>query len=117
MNRFRMSSTARILILVVSALIILNGVTGYILIIVTRDTIKEQIQNRMLDVSNSAAASIDGDIYEKIQAEDKGTPEYEQILNGLSVYRDNIELKYIYGIRDNGNNNFIYNFVCHLMIS
>ncbi len=108
MNRFRMSSTARILILVVSALIILNGVTGYILIIVTRDTIKEQIQNRMLDVSNSAAASIDGDIYEKIQAEDKGTPEYEQILKGLSVYRDNIELKYIYGIRDNGNNNFIY---------
>ena len=108
MNRFRMSSTARILILVVSALIILNGVTGYILIIVTRDTIIEQIQNRMLDVSNSAAASIDGDIYEKIQAEDKGTPEYEQILNELSVYRDNIELKYIYGIRDNGNNNYIY---------
>ncbi|MBR6403549.1 MAG: diguanylate cyclase [Eubacterium sp.] len=104
----RMSLTMRMLVLVVFTLVVLNGATGYILIYYSQDAIKTQIKNRMLDLSNTAAASIDGDIYEKIEADDKGTPEYEALLDKLRLYQDNIELEYIYGIRDNGDKNFTF---------
>ena len=104
----RLSLTGRILVLVIMTLVVLNGVTGYILIYYSQAAIKTQIKNRMLDISNTAAASIDGDIYEHITAEDIGTPEYEALLDKLRLFQDNIELAYIYGIRDNGNKYFTF---------
>ena len=66
---------------------------------------KTLINNRMLDISKSAADMINGDVLERLQKEDKGTPEYQQINDFLAVFQRNIDLKYIYCIRDLGNKN------------
>ena len=62
----------------------------------------------MLDISNSAAGLLDGDIMGRLQAEDEDTPEYQQQLRILRTFQDNIELEYIYGIRDMGDNTFTF---------
>ena len=66
----------------------------------SKKAIREAIQQRMLDISNSAAASLDGDILENLTAEDTDTPEYQKLYDVLAVFRDNVDLEYIYGVRD-----------------
>ena len=84
-------------------LLVVNFSLGLILTKESTDVMKEQIGNRMLDVSNTAASMLNGDVLRDIQAEDANTPEYKEILETLTYYQDNIDLKYIYCIRDLGN--------------
>ena len=74
----------------------------------SRMAMKTQINERMLDIVNTAAAMLDGDVLERLRAEDAGTPEYEAVLNTLIRFRDNINLDYIYYVRDEGNK--VYTF-------
>ena len=103
---------------------ILNGVFRYILLMivliavnVTLDIIlafqsgsamKHLIGSRMLDVTNTAADMIDGDTLKSLTPKDKGTPGYNSVMDVLIYFRNNIELKYIYCIRDNGNGEFVF---------
>ena len=85
-----------------------NLLLGAVMINNSRSALKTLIQNRMLDIAKSAADMLDGDVLRDIQAEDKGTPEYSKINDTLAVFQDNIDLKYIYCIRDDGNKQFSY---------
>lgn len=89
-------------------LLVVNFSLGLILTKESTDVMKEQIGNRMLDVSNTAASMLNGDVLRDIQAEDANTPEYKEILETLTYYQDNIDLKYIYCIRDLGNKEFVF---------
>lgn len=89
-------------------LLAVNVIVGHILISHSRSAMKTLINNRMLDISKSAADMINGDVLERLQKEDKGTPEYQQINDFLAVFQRNIDLKYIYCIRDLGNKNFVF---------
>ena len=89
-------------------LLAVNLIVGYILIGHSRSAMKTLINNRMLDISKSAADMINGDVLERLKKEDKGTPEYQQINDFLAVFQRNIDLKYIYCIRDLGNKNFVF---------
>ena len=51
---------------------------------------------------------INGDELERLTAADMGTEEYERVLGVLRSFQKNIELDYIYGIRDNGNGTFSF---------
>ena len=62
----------------------------------------------MLDILNSAAYLLDGDVLEKLQKEDVDTPEYQYSLNVLRTFQVNFNLEYIYGIRDMGNKTFTF---------
>ncbi len=89
-------------------LLVVDFSLGLVLMKESTDAMKEQIGNRMLDVSNTAASMLDGDVLRDIQAEDADTPEYKEILETLTFFQDNIELKYIYCIRDMGNKEFAF---------
>ncbi len=89
-------------------LLVVNFSLGLVLTKESTDAMKEQIGDRMLDVSNTAASMLDGDVLRDIQAEDADTPEYKEILETLTFFQDNIELKYIYCIRDMGNKEFVF---------
>ena len=71
-----------------------NLALGAALMYQSRNAMKTQIDERMLDVVNTAAAMLDGDVLEKLTAEDKGTPEYQSVLDTLVRFRDNIDLAY-----------------------
>lgn len=103
------SSFSRLSVLVISILLlVVNGALGTILIIQSRNDLRHQMQNRMLDILNSAAALLDGDVLERLQKEDADTPEYQYSLGILRAFQDNFNLDYIYGIRDMGNKQFTF---------
>lgn len=104
----RLRRTTMYLIFICAFLLCVNVSLGYVLTKQSDAAIRTLIENRMLDVSNTAAAMLDGDELRIIQADDKDTPEYQSVLKTLSYFQDNIDLSYIYCVRDMGNKNFVF---------
>ena len=104
----RFNPTTLYLLIAAVLLLIMNATLGFFLTRGSSKAMKSLIRGRMLDISNTAAAMIDGDVLAKVQAGDKDTPEYMKIMETLTYYQDNIDLEYIYCIRDMGEGEFIF---------
>ncbi len=104
----KFNRTKKYLVLAAIFLLIVNVSLGIILTRQSSNAMKALMKGRMLDVSNTAASMIDGDVLRDITAEDKDTEGYRQILKSLTYFQENIDLKYIYCIRDMGNREFIF---------
>ncbi len=102
------STTTRYLLLLAFISILANSILGVLLTRQSNAAIRSQMRARMLDISNTAAFMLDGDVLRDITPEDKGTADYESIMRILTGFQDNIELSYIYCIRDEGNKNFVF---------
>lgn len=98
----------QIVILVSTFLLAVNGTLGFLLVRQSKNALKFHMRERMLDISKSAAALLDGDILEKLQKEDEETEPYQKELAILRAFQEQVELKYIYGIRDMGNKTFTF---------
>ena len=85
----------RILLITSVFLLITNIALGTALTRQSQKAMKTQIDERMLDVVKTAAAMLDGDVLERLTAEDKDTPEYQAVVDTLNRFRDNINLAYI----------------------
>ena len=96
------------IVIICVLLLLLNVTLGVILTIQSNAAMRELLESRMLDISNTAAAMIDGNVVARLQAEDKGSPEYNRILGTLTSFYDNIELEYIYLLRDTGDGNYVF---------
>ena len=70
--------------------------------------IRRAIQQRMLDIANCASGSVNGDVLKSLTAADTGSAEYEKIYDTLAVFRDNVELEYVYCIRQAEDGQFIF---------
>ncbi|SDB07242.1 response regulator [Butyrivibrio sp. INlla16] len=108
MKQKKITLTMQLIIIVVAILLIGDALMGYVMMRQSRESIKTILNERMLDIANSAAALLDGDIMESISPADTGTPEYNSQMERLSAFRDSIELKYIYCINDDGNGKFTF---------
>lgn len=108
MLRKKMSLRVRAVLLVAVLLLTTNLGLGALLAIQAHDAVKTLIDGRMLDIVNTAAAMLDGDILEKLEAADQDTPEYQAMMGTLSCFQKNINLAYIYCIRDMGNRQFVF---------
>ena len=73
-----------------------------------RAGIRKAIQQRMLDISNCAAGSVNGDILASLDETTIGSPEYNDLYSRLAVFRDNVELEYVYTIKQVGEKDFIF---------
>ena len=104
----RISKTMLILIINIVVLTATVAILGFVSIDRSTSDMKTLIHQRMLDIANSAAASVDPAILEKITAEDEEGEEYQSQLNALAVYRDNADLEYIYCMRADGNGGYYY---------
>lgn len=102
----RLSTT--IILMVVVVLILSNSIFCVVSIVNTRSSIRKAIQQRMLDIANCASGSVNGDILASLTAADEGTPKYQAIYDALAVFRDNVELDYVYAIRDEGDGRFTF---------
>lgn len=104
----KINSTTKILILTAVFLLLVNVALGFFLMRQSSTALISLMQTRMLDVSNTAAAMLDGDELEALTAKDVGSPEYEKVMNTLYYFRDNIDLKYIYCVQDMGDGTFAF---------
>lgn len=95
-------------IIALALLLATNVLMGIILMEISKRSLKEQINGRMLDVAKTAAAQMNGDEIKTVTANDKGTKEYERAAAILRSYHDNIDLDYIYGINDDGDGTFSF---------
>ncbi len=108
MGRKRIGMRTRVILLVSLFILATNLALGFVLLRQSRAAAKTQINERMLDVARSAAAMLDGDVLERLTAEDAGTPEYQQVYDTLERFLDNINLDYLYYVRDMGDGTFTF---------
>ena len=73
MKKSKISALAKYLLAIGMSLLIINICLGAILMNQSSSALISLIQNRMLDISNTAASMINGDELEKLNAEDVGT--------------------------------------------
>ena len=106
MNKF--SHATKYTVIICIGLVIYNLIFGYVLIKVSANALRTQINERMLDISNTAAAMIDGDDMAKITKDDYGSPEYQEIMDTLTYFQENIELSYIYCIIQVSEKEFVF---------
>ena len=98
------------ILLMVEAIILISSILFCAVSIYrARNGIRKAIQQRMLDIANCAAGSVSGDVLESIDSEEAiGSAKYNNVYNTLTIFRDNVELEYVYVIREDGNGGFIF---------
>jgi len=62
----------------------------------------------MLDIANCAAASVNGDVLKLLSADNTGGEESKEVYRALEVFRDNVELKYVYCIKKESEGHYIF---------
>lgn len=98
----------RLFILLALLLLLGNGVLGVAVYNRTESALFKQIQTNVINIAQCAAANISGDVFSEINVGDEGTDAYAQIVEELSLFRDNSELEYIYTLREVGEDEFIF---------
>ena len=98
----------KIILLVEVIILITSTLFCTVSIYRARVGIRKAIQQRMLDISNCAAGSVNGDVLGALDESTIGTPEYEDLYSRLAVFRDNVELEYVYAIKQVGEKDFIF---------
>ena len=104
----RNSLSTRIILMVECILLISSTLFCSVSIYMSRLGIRKAIQQRMLDISNCAAGSVDGEVMKTFSKETVGSDEYNKVYNNLTVFRDNVELEYVYCIKQTGPQEFIF---------
>lgn len=108
MKKRKFGELSRYIIIISIFLILVNLVLGLFLINQSQDAIIYQIEGRMLDIANTAADMLNGDELGRMTKDDVDTPEYQKVVATLSNFWANIQLKYIYCIKQVGEKEFVF---------
>ena len=100
--------TTRFILLIAILMLAVNFTLGVMMMNQSKNVMKTMISQRMLDISNSAAAMLDGDALAKLTADDKDSEAYKSVSDTLTVFQDNIDLEYIYCIKPVGEKEFVF---------
>ena len=84
------SISTKILLMVEGIILISSILFCSVSIYRTRIGIRKAIQQRMLDIANCAAGSVNGDGMRGLTKDKIGSDEYNDIYNTLAVFRDNV---------------------------
>lgn len=106
--RSRNSLSTKIILMVECILLISSILFCTVSLYRARIGIRKAIQQRMLDIANCTAGSVNGDVLKDITKEDVGSGKYKDVYNTLAVFRDNVELEYVYSIKEETPGNFIF---------
>ena len=104
----RMSVTTKYVLLVSALMLLTNIVLSTVMIHQFRNTIQTLVRRDMLDISNTAAGLLDGDVLGELKEEDVGTPKLEDIRHQLAVFQENVDIEYIYAVRQVGEDDFVF---------
>ena len=104
----RKSATSTYLIIVTLFLLVVNASLGLLLMLQSSSAMITLMERHMLDISNTAADMLDGDTLERLTEADRGTEGYRRVMETLTYFQNNIDLNYIYCIRDMGDGTFTF---------
>lgn len=89
-------------------LLFANIVLGVVLMIQSTNSLHEVIRKNMLDISNSAANLVDGDLFDTINEDSLEGEAFKEVYAQLSVFQHNVDIKYIYSARRIDEETFIF---------
>ena len=104
----RSKLSTKIIMMVECILLITSILFCSVSIYRSRVGIRKAIQQRMLDIANCAAGSVSGEVMKNITADQVGSVGYNKIYDTLAVFRDNVELEYVYCIKEAEPGNYIF---------
>ena len=104
----KLNGATKYTIILCIGIVIFNVIFGFVLTREAAKAMRTQINERMLDISNSAAALINGDDLVGLTVEDIGSPKYQRVMDILICFQDNIELEYIYCIEQVSEREFVF---------
>ncbi|MBO4375524.1 MAG: response regulator [Lachnospiraceae bacterium] len=108
MVRKKKSIISRIWFIVLFAVVLSSTSICVVSLMESKRAISASTRQRMIDIANCASGSVRGDDLASLSAEDRDTEAYQRIYDTLAVYRDNIESKFVYGIRAEKNGRFTF---------
>ncbi len=109
--RSKMKSThlsAKIIQLVFIVLFVSESIVCVVSILQSRSAIRASVCQRMIDIANCASGSIDGDVHRRLAEAGEESPEFKEVYDALAVYRDNVELEYVYSLKIEDDGRFTY---------
>ncbi len=89
-------------------LLLVHTTLGIVMMSMSKKELREQIEERMLDVANTAAFQLNGDELKNLTAGDVGTEPYNRALETLRSFQNNIRLDYIYAIQEEEDGSFSF---------
>lgn len=104
----RVKTSKRSFIMALALLLATNITMGVVLMVLSKASLREQMSHRVLDIARTAAYQLDGDEMKLLTAEDKGTENYEKAMKVLQSFQNNIQLDYIYSVREKEDGSFSY---------
>lgn len=107
-QELRFKTSKRNFIIALFLLLLTNVLMGVALIQLSKNTIREQMEEHMLDIANTAANLLDGELVRDLTDDDKGTDAYDVTMNILRTFQEKIELDYIYLVRAEENDVFTF---------
>ena len=96
------SLTTRYVVIVGLLLFTANIVLGVVMLSQSKNAMKTMIRKNMLDISNTAAGLLDGDVMAALTEEDVGTPVFREIADKLIVFQTNSDIEFIYAAKQDG---------------
>ena len=107
MSKRKKSLATRIWMIVILAILFSTGSLCAVSLLEANTAIKKSTKQRMLDLANCAAGSVDGDTLERLTESSELNPGYRRVYNALAIYRDNIDADSVYGMRKEEDGRFI----------
>ena len=100
--------STQIFIMVSILLVIADLALGGFLYQRTKSLLIYQIKENTKNIARTAAAMVDGKVFSELKAGDEGTEGYQEIMDVLSIFRDNSGVEYVYSSRRNGDGTVVF---------
>ena len=104
-----MSITTRYVLIVGLLLMAANILLGIVILRQSKSAMRTLIDKNMLNVVNSAAATMDGDVLGALTEDDVGGEAFNDIARKLTVFLNNADIHFIYTVKQTGEN--AYSFI------
>ncbi len=106
--KHRMTLTTKYVLAFGALLLAANIILGVALMAQATSAMSALVRKNMLDISTAAAALLDGDKLAALSKEDVDGPVYRDVLEDLTVFQENIDIEYIYAVRQVSEDKFIF---------
>ena len=104
----KISFTLQYVIIFGVVLLLTNIFLGLVLMLQSVNTLQRLVRQNMLNISKTAAGIVDGDVLENLTEKDVGGPAFNGILSDLRIFQDNVDIEYIYAVRQTGEDEFVF---------
>ena len=103
-----MSLATKYVILFGTLLLLTNAVMGIVLMRQSSENIQALVRKNMLNISNTAAGLLDGDLLGALTSENVGGPDYQDVYEKLVVFQENVDIEYIYTVKQVEEDHFVF---------